>query len=1825
MSRAAVEPAGRGDLHLAIKLTRNPGDLLIPSIEDVLASDPLPAAALAALVFPGVLKSTLSIAALSAVKSEGASGSTPFTFTVTRAGNLDQVATVSWHVPGGGIGASPSDFAGAVLPSGVVSFAVGQTTQIITILVTGDTAIESDETFQVILSAPSANAVVLQASASGTIINDDSLAHLAITATDAHHAEGDSGSTPFTFTITRSGDLGRTEQANWKVASGGIGTSPSDFAGAIAPSGSVTFAPGETSKLITIWVAGDLSIEGDEMFQVILTSASPTANVIQGGSAAGVIVNDDEVAQLAIAATDAHHAEGDSGSTPFTFTITRSGDLKRTEQANWKVASGGIGTSPSDFAGAVVPSGSVTFAPGETSKVITILVAGDKLIESDEMFQVILTSASPTAVVIQGGSAAGVIVNDDDYSHLAITATDAHHAEGDAGSSPFTFTVTRTGDLDRTDTATWQVLGGAPDATGSDFVGGALPSGTISFAPGETSKVISLLVAGDKLIEPDEKFGVKISAASPSIIVSQSTAIGTIINDDDYSHLAITATDAHHAEGDAGSSPFTFTVTRTGDLDRTDTATWQVLGGAPDATGSDFVGGALPSGTISFAPGETSKVISLLVAGDKLIEPDEKFGVKISAASPSIIVSQSTAIGTIINDDDYSHLAITATDAHHAEGDAGSSPFTFTVTRTGDLDRTDTATWQVLGGAPDATGSDFVGGVLPSGTISFAPGETSKVITILVAGDFKIEGDEKFGVKISASSSSVIVTQSTAIGTIVNDDTPSYLAIASTSAHKAEGDSGSTPFTFTVTRTGDLDRTDTAAWKVLGGAPGATAGDFAGGVLPSGVVSFAPGETSQVITVLVAGDTKFEQDEGFGVLLSAPSTGVVISVSTAVGAILNDDVATYVGFDAGVVLSKKEGTGGATPFSFTVHRSGGLGGTDTVDWAVGNAPPHSVNGNDFVGGVLPSGTVSFAPGETAKVITVLVVGDFAIETDENFAVSLSNPSPGVNLTSSLASGIVLNDDAKSQIGFTPGQILEKPEGTGGTTPFTFTLQRTGDTDRTDSASWQVTIGSPNSANAADFAGGVLPSGTVTFAPGQTTQTLTVQIAADFIVETTETFGVLLSNPSVSVDLVFVSAFGLIDNDDIQTNVYFTQGIVTQAEGSGGTTPFLFTVNRSGDNNRTDTVDWAMSNGGQNAADAADFKGGALPSGTVTFLPGQTTQTIAIDVNGDYAVEPDENFTLLLSNPSPGVQLSFIVASGVIVNDDVQTQIYFTQGIVTHNEGNAGTTPYTFTVNRSGDNHRTDTVDWTMSNGGQNAADAADFPGGVFPSGTVTFQPGQTTQTITVDVAGDIFQEQDENFTLLLSNPSAGVSLYFIVASGIILNDDAQTSIQFTYPQPVLAEGNSGATPFTFNLARHGDIDRTDTADWHVAAGDPNNPTDASAQDFVGGVLPSGTVTFAPGQTTQAITVQVAGDTGIEQDENFFVTLTNPSVGVQLELFSSFGTILNDDKPSVLAITATDAQKPEGDAGPTPFTFTVSRTGDLAGASAASWQVTSGGLNSADAADFVGGVLPTGIVYFAPGQASQTITVAVNGDIAVEQDESFLVNIFAPSVGTTISQFLAPGVILNDDRPATISIAALRARQPEGDAGSTPFTFTVSRTGETGTAVSVDWSVAGAAVNGADGGDFTGGALPGGTIKFASGQVSQVLTVDVSGDLVAEADEGFTVTLSQPSDGAAIGAGTAAALILNDDQGRIAPSALTLGLDDAAPSFLAATSIRAPDAILLTAPWPGDADIAPAFAPPAVIASSPGGPPPAAGPGSGLAIAAVEDPMAILAGGARALM
>ena len=122
----------------------------------------------------------------------------------------------------------------------------------------------------------------------------------------------------------------------------------------------------------------------------------------------------------------------------------------------------------------------------------------------------------------------------------------------------------------------------------------------------------------------------------------------------------------------------------------------------------------------------------------------------------------------------------------------------------------------------------------------------------------------------------------------------------------------------------------------------------------------------------------------------------------------------------------------------------------------------------------------------------------------------------------------------------------------------------------------------------------------------------------------------------------------------------------------------------------------------------------------------------------------------------------------------------------------------------------------------------------------------------------------------------------------------------------------------------------------------------------------------------------------------------------------------DTNRSVLSIAAAAADKPEGSSGGTAFTFTVTRTGSLTGLSTANWAVGGSGANPAAAADFVGGVLPSGTVQFAAGQTTQTITVSVAADILKEADEGFAITLTNPSPGTSIAAAQAQGIIRNDD-------------------------------------------------------------------------------------------------------------------------------------------------------------------------------------------------------------------
>lgn len=233
--------------------------------------------------------STISIAAANAAQSEGNVGEwTEFTFTVTRSNSLGN-ASVDWTVVGrGSNAASADDFYSASDMGGKVEFADGEATQTITVKVKVDKDIEETESFSVVLSN-SSGATIVNESATGIIINDDTVPTLSIVSADAVKAEGNvDGWTEFTFTVIRSAGLG-SSTVDWQIA--GIGDNPAQSDDFDLLSGQVSFGNGETTQTITVKVRGDKNVEQNEDFKVILLNPDNASIAI--GSANGTIVNDD--------------------------------------------------------------------------------------------------------------------------------------------------------------------------------------------------------------------------------------------------------------------------------------------------------------------------------------------------------------------------------------------------------------------------------------------------------------------------------------------------------------------------------------------------------------------------------------------------------------------------------------------------------------------------------------------------------------------------------------------------------------------------------------------------------------------------------------------------------------------------------------------------------------------------------------------------------------------------------------------------------------------------------------------------------------------------------------------------------------------------------------------------------------------------------------------------------------------------------------------------------------------------------------------------------------------------------------------------------------------------------------------------------------------------------------------------------------------------------------------------------------------------------------------------------------------------------------------
>ncbi|QDU51944.1 choice-of-anchor Q domain-containing protein [Gimesia panareensis] len=358
-------------------------------------------------------------------------------------------------------------------------------------------------------------------------------------------------------------------------------------------------------------------------------------------------------------------------------------------------------------------------------------------------------------------------------------------------------------------------------------------------------------------------------------------------------------------------------------------------------------------------------------------------------------------------------------------------------------------------------------------------------------------------------------------------------------------------------------------------------------------------------------------------------------------------------------------------------------------------------------------------------------------------------------------------------------------------------------------------------------------------------------------------------------------------------------------------------------------------------------------------------------------------------------------------------------------------------------------------------------------GSLAIDAGDNTDGVDIDQRG----------ALRPTDTTSDIGAYEIVTPTISITDVSQV------------ETNSGTTEFEFVVSlSNANVDEV-SVDFETS-----NGTAVAGIDYA---FTTGRVTFSAGETTQVVRVLVNGDTDVEDHETFFVNLFNAN-GAAIADDQGLGTILNDEA----SISIDDVSEMEGPVGlSTNFTFTVSLATPVAGVVTVDLQTADG---SATLADLDYDQLPLQTITFNPGETEKTVTVVVNGDTAIEADETFSVELSNASSNATIADATGIGTIENDDY-ALLSISDVTLTENYGGGATTAFTFTVSLSQAAGAPVTVNASTADGTATVGDGDYVSFTNVP---INFSATETSKTITVTVNNDGVPnEGNETFYVNLS----------------------------------------------------------------------------------------------------------------
>jgi hypothetical protein len=1168
------------------------------------------------------------------------------------------------------------------------------------------------------------------------------------------------------------------------------------------------------------------------------------------------------LANASIAFTNAANAAAEGASPAVTVTLTTDANLTDAFTTTVTVS---LGTAEAGDLTLVTTA--VTFpanAANGATMPVTVNFIDDAVVEDNETATLNLSSpvsAGGTDTVAVGAQATNLLtINNDDTSILTITSPTTAEQDGNVNT---TFVVTSSNAVEGGFAVAYSSAGVTAEAT--DF--GNVTTGPIVFSgtAGETENIV-IEILGDNIVEDNETFNVTLGVVTATTtaqiagITTGAAGVGTINNDDTATVTVAVSPQVTEADIDADVN---FSVKLDAEVEGGFTLAFAVTpvgAGVTLAEVTDFTVITTTPLTFTGALGEV-QTVTIRIVGDDIVEDNETFLIDLTTVTaPS--AEQTADISTVdrtvaIQNDDIAMLTLSAPTITETDANVVAN-FVATIDAAVEGGFSVAFASDGIGGALISTeGTDITDGATPVAFTGNA-GETVNV-PITIIGDQIVEENETFkvtlgavtGASISAEQISRITTGASASAIINNDDTAT-VTIADVSITETDADQ---TLNFTATLDAPVEGGLTIAFD---GTPlgaslvAAETSDFTPVTITSVTFDGAAAET-ETIAYTIFGDDIVEDNETFLVTLgevtgtSPEQIGDITTGDTATGTINNDDTAT-LSISAPTITE----SGADQNVDFTVTLSAAVEGGFTVAYASALGDAEVTDINDVTTSPIAFGGLI---GET-EVITIEIVGDEIVETDETFTVTLGDVAATSTeqdddiTTGAVDTGTILNDDVAS-LTIADVTVVEGADGAV-TTTATFTVTSSNPTE----ADVTVTVTSADGTATTGTADYTAVAGTATILGNSTatTGTIDVTIANDGRVEGTEGYFLNLTaaqfaggaDPTRAV-IADNQAAGTITDDDTAV-VAFTNatGAIDENFDNTGNIAVVLTVtpdaNDDGNVGLDRTITINANEGASTGTDGTDF---IYTDQVLTYSPnaGQVTtitNNVDIDILEDLVVDPNETAVIALSVNTDGTTTQAVIGANgthtrTINDDDVAGAAVFDV------EPNGAAGIYTIRLNPNGTDMVAGTNLQILDPAGKIVAEV------VKPAGagdTVTFNGDNGgNDTLVVDFVngspvpggGLTFDGLNGNDTLSLQNGTATN-----VTHTLIDGDTGNVSVDggvvnYTNLAPVI--DNLSVTNRVFTFTGAGETVILD------ASGSLDNRIDSDQSELVDFTNPSGSLTI----------------------------------------------------------------------------------------------------------------------------------------------------------------------------------------------------------------------------------------------------------------------------------------------------------------------------------------------------------------------------------------------